>query len=568
MKLTRAISALSSTARLFNIVSETKSSSGSPVRDLDIEVKVQEYRSLTVTDKRPPVFGSVWQEIVVIIILTLGMALPPANQGSMQIAVPQIGESFGISGGNLSWTISAFTLTSGAFVLLMAALADNIGRKRMLLISYIWFSVWCLVSAFVKNHIVFDIMRGLQGLSGAVSPPAAVGIIGATYIPGKRKNKAMAAIAAGAPLGFIVGITCGGICTEFLSWRSILFFSAIEYTFLAGLGWFLVPNDPAMNWRAVREKLTAIDYFGALLATSGLVLLVFGLTESSVTKEGWRSPYVIVLFVVGIIVIGLFVFWESKAKYPLMPLYIWRYPGVALCMIIIACGFMNFLGVVSYYMVLFFQRVRGASAILTTAYLIPQAVSGILVNVLVAYTLHIIPGRIFMVIAMAAFVISALLWALQPIYLTYWAMAFPAICLSVLGADISFNVANMHILSAVPAELQSSASGILNTVKQIAVSIGLAASSTIVKTAADKSPSDGATRLYDSYRAAFWFAVGVSGIGLLGSLFLKVGTQGSKRKDNANDTPQDTENPENAENAENTENAENAENAEKNAGAR
>ncbi|KAK9336536.1 major facilitator superfamily-domain-containing protein [Lipomyces starkeyi] len=552
MMLPRVISTFS-TQRLFNIVSETKSSWGLPVRDLDIELKVQEYRALTVTDKRPPVFGSVWQEIVVIIILTLGMALPPANQGSMQIAVPQIGESFGISGGNLSWTISAFTLTSGAFVLLMAALADNIGRKRMLLISYIWFSVWCLISAFVKNHIVFDIMRGLQGLSGAVSPPAAVGIIGATYIPGKRKNKAMAAIAAGAPLGFIVGITCGGICTEFLSWRSIMFFSAIEYTFLAGLGWLLVPNDPAMNWIAVREKLTAIDYFGALLATSGLILLVFGLTESSVTREGWRSPYVIVLFVVGIILIGLFVFWESKVKYPLMPLYIWRYPGVALCMIIIACGFMNFLGVVSYYMVLFFQRVRGASAILTTAYLIPQAVSGILVNVLVAYTLHIIPGRIFMVIAMSAFVISALLWALQPISLTYWAMAFPAICLSVLGADISFNVANMHILSAVPAELQSSASGILNTVKQIAVSIGLAASSTIVKTAADKSPNEGATRLYDSYRAAFWFAVGVSGIGLLGSLFLKVGTQGSKRTDNANDTPQDTEN---------------AENAEKNAGAR
>ncbi|KAK9324842.1 major facilitator superfamily domain-containing protein [Lipomyces orientalis] len=555
MKLPRAISTLSSTARIVNIMSEKKSSA-SPA---DIELKVQEYRALKITDQRPPVFGSVWHEIVVIIILTLGMALPPANQGAMQIAVPQIGESFGISGGSLSWTISAFTLTSGAFVLLLAAMADNIGRKRMLLIAYIWFSVWCLISAFVQNHIIFDVMRGLQGLSGAVSAPAAVGIVGATYIPGKRKNRAMASIAAGAPLGFIVGITCGGICTEFLSWRSILYFSAIEYTFLAVLAWFLVPNDPAMKWVVVREKLAAIDYLGALLSTSGLVLLVFGLTESGTTSQGWRSPYVIVLFIAGIIVIGLFVFWESKAKYPLMPLYIWRYPGVALCMIIIGCGFMNFLGVVSYYMVLFFQRIRGASAILTTAYLIPQAVSGILVNILVALTLHIIPGRIFMVIAMTAFMVSALLWALQPISLTYWAMAFPAICLSVLGADISFNVANMHILSAVPRELQSSASGILNTVKQIAVSIGLAASSTIVKTAADRSQNEGVRRLYDSYRAAFWFAVGVSGVGLLGSLFLKVGTQGTKREDDTNDTPH---------NAESADNAGNAETAEKIAGGR
>ncbi|KAK9240280.1 major facilitator superfamily-domain-containing protein [Lipomyces kononenkoae] len=545
-RIWRGISTLS-TARIFSTMSSEKNSSGPRVGHLDIEQQVQEYRALIVTDKRPPVFGSVWHEIVVIIILTLGMALPPANQGSMQIAVPEIGESFGISGGNLSWTISAFTLTSGAFVLLMATFADNIGRKRMLLISYVWFSIWCLASAFVKNHIVFDIIRGLQGLSGAVSPPAAVGIIGATYIPGRRKNKAMATIAAGAPLGFVVGITSGGICTQFLSWRSILYFSAIEYTFLATLGWFLIPNDPAMNWIAVREKLALIDYLGALLSTSGLVLLVFALTESSVTGDGWRSPYVIALFVAGIIVMGIFVFWESKAKYPLMPLYIWRYPGVALCMIIIFCGFMNFLGVVSYYMVLFFQRVRGISAILTTAYLIPQALSGILVNVLVAYTLHIVPGRIFMVIAMTAFLVSALLWALQPLSLTYWAMAFPAICLSVVGADLSFNVANMHILSAVPVELQSSASGILNTVKQIAVSVGLAASSTIVKTAADKSPDEGTRKLYDSYRAAFWFAVGISGLGLVFSLFLKVGTKGAKREDNTNDTTQNTENAENTE---------------------
>ncbi|KAK9367177.1 major facilitator superfamily domain-containing protein [Lipomyces kononenkoae] len=535
-----------STARIFSIMSG-KISSGSPVGHSDIGPQVQEYRALEVTDKRPPVFGSVWQEIVVIIILTLGMALPPANQGSMQIAVPEMGESFGISGGNLSWTISAFTLTSGAFVLLMASLADNIGRKRMLLISYVWFSVWCLASAFVNNHIVFDIMRGLQGLSGAVSPPAAVGIIGATYIPGRRKNKAMATIAAGAPLGFVVGITSGGICTQFLSWKSILYFSAIEYAFLAAVGWALIPNDPAMDWIVVRKRLAVIDYLGALLSTSGLVLLVFALTESSVASDGWRSPYVIVLFVAGIIVLGIFVFWESKAKNPLMPLYIWTYPGVALCMIIIACGFMNFLGVVSYYIVLFFQRVRGASAILTTAYLVPQALSGILVNIVVAYTLHIIPGRIFMVIAMTAFLVSALLWALQPLSLTYWAMAFPAICLSVLGADLSFNVANMHILSAVPAELQSSASGILNTVKQIAVSVGLAASSTIVKTAADRSPNEGTTKLYDSYRAAFWFAVGISGLGLVCSLFLKVGTKGAKREDNTNDTTQNTENAEHAE---------------------
>ncbi|KAK7204953.1 major facilitator superfamily domain-containing protein [Myxozyma melibiosi] len=487
------------------------------------------YRALPYSDIRPPVYRSTAQEIAVTIALTFGAALASSNLGASQIALAHIGRSFDLSGAKLSWAVSAFSLSAGSFVLLLASIADHIGRKRMVLISYTWYTLWTLIGGFMKNEIVFFVFRGFQGLSGAATIPAAVGILGATYTSGKRKNRVMATYGAGAPLGFVIGIVVGGICSQFISWRASFWFFAIEYALFAVVVYFLVPPDEAMDWTETKAALAKIDYIGASLSTVSLVVIVFALTQSGVASRGWGEPYVIALLVVGVVLFAVFVAWESKAAHPLMPLYIWKYPRFALCMLIVACGFMNFLGVINYYLTLFFQDVRGASAILTTAYLIPQAVAGIIVNIIAALTLHIIPGRILMLIANLAFFGSSLLWALQPMHMSYWPMAFPAICLSVVGADLCFNVANLHTLSTVPPESQSTAAGIFNTVMQLAAAIGIAASSTAVDAAYNYSTHTGAERTYDSYKAAFWFGCGISGVGVIASVFLKVGVTGNQK---------------------------------------
>ncbi|KAK9480307.1 major facilitator superfamily-domain-containing protein [Lipomyces japonicus] len=500
---------------------------------------VTEYRKNEISEERPPVFRSTIHEIVVIVLLTFAPALSSSSSGAMQIAIPKIGQSFEISGGRLTWTISAFSISSGSFVLLFASISDAIGRKRMVLAAYVWFAVWSLISGFMQNDIVFNICRALQGLSGACSPPAAVGILGATYVAGKRKNRALATFAAGAPLGFIIGIVVGGICSEFIGWRAIPFFSSIEYLCFAVLVWVLVPRDAPLDLKRTRSILSKIDYFGAFLATSGLLLFVFALTQSGSLEDGWRTPYVIALLIAGVLLFTSFLFWESKAKKPLMPLHIWKFPYFALCMMIAATGYMSFTGVLNYYLPLYFQNIRNASAILTTAYMAPQAICGVLVNVIAALTLHIIPGQILMIIAMVSFTASAILWALQPIFLIYWAMAFPAICLSVVGADLVYNVSNMHTLNTVPPASQSTAAGIFNTIIQLSTAVGLAASASISEAAMRKSDKTGVYLQHDSFKAAFWFATGVSSTGLIGSFFLKIGTQGHKHT-NATDEKDDT----------------------------
>ncbi|KAK9326562.1 hypothetical protein V1520DRAFT_284975 [Lipomyces starkeyi] len=137
----------------------------------------------------------------------------------------------------------------------------------------------------------------------------------------------------------------------------------------------------------------------------------------------------------------------------------------------ILCGWMNFQGVLIYFTSMSMQNVRKYSPILTTAAMLPQATMGILVNIVAAFTMHKVPGRILMIIGMCSFMTSALLWALQPLHISYWAMTFPTLLTLPVGADLAYNVGNQFSLSIVPPDLKSTAAGIFNVTTQLAASI-------------------------------------------------------------------------------------------------
>lgn len=515
---------------------------------------------------RPSVFDSTLQEFMCVAMMAFCPVMNSANQGAIALSLPSLARYFQINGSALSWTTNSYSLVTCSFILLMARLADVFGRKTVILCAFVWYALWNLIAGFMHDDIVFDVTRGLQGLAGAAATPAAAGVLGAMYGDGQRKNAVLATFAAGAPVGFVVGLLLGGICSEFLSWRAIMYFLAILYGIFVVVGYFVIPSDEVMRRHAVEQaeairkakvergepipqddavminmlkagdgskwdKLKRIDYLGSFLSTAGLMLFVFALSEAEAAPEGWSTPYIIAIIVVGVILIGLFITWEFYYSNPLMPMFIWKYPGFAHVIVVVMLGWMDFQGVLTYYSSLFFQDIKGYSPILTTACVSPQAIMGILVNVFAGYTLHIIPGRILMIVAMASFTGAALLWALQPLHIIYWAMSFPALILSVIGADLAYNVGNSYSLATVPPQLKSTAAGIFTVMMQLSGSIGLAATTSIVSSLIGEN-IDGQVPsvLLHGYRGAYWFATGAGALGLVLSLFLKIGTQGGKQK--------------------------------------
>lgn len=512
--------------------------------DDDVDNDSTEFHA-KVTNARPEIFRTTLMEVLCIIVLTLAPVAGSISTGGMQICLDQIGTSFDVSGGTLSWAVASFSLASGSFFLFFGGVADIFGRRIMVVSAFAAYAVFSLISGFMHSYIVFCVFRALQGISVGAAIPSAVGILGASYRPGVRKNKAMAVFAAGAPIGFVIGIISGGISAQFLSFRAELFFIAIVYTFATVLALFVIPKQPKeenLNWEVIKAGGKKLDYGGTALAVTGFTLFVFSLSQAEAASEGWRTPYIIALLIVGVVIIALFTVYETYIpKHPLMPMSIWTSSYLfPLCMLIMSANWMNFTGTLSYYGTLYFEIIREASPILTTAYWVPQAVAGVLVNVVMAYTLHWIPGRILMLIATLAFTGSALIWSFIPLDALYWAFPFPAMILVVIGADIGYNVANMLTLTSVPPSLQSSAAGVFNTILQLSTAIGLSASSAIASgVSASREQPLSKKDLLDSYHAAFYFAVGVAGSSVIGALFLKVGTHGAAAPDDNSKTDEE-----------------------------
>lgn len=488
------------------------------------------------SNERPDLFSSTSKEIICVLILTMAPMASSASVGGLQIGLETIGKAFDVDSATLSWALSSFALASGSFFLFFGGIADIFGRRVVLITSFIFYAIFSLIAGFMKNFIVFCIIRALQGMASAASIPAAVGILGAAYKPGPRKNKVMATFAAGAPIGFIVGIISGGICTEFLSFRAVLWFHAILWGIFSIIAWFVVPrtkNDIPLTKKHILEGLNNIDYGGTFLAIAGFTLFVFALSQAEGAPQQWKTPYIIALLIVGVVIIALFVVYETYVPAnPLMPMSLWttswQFP---LCMLIMSANWMNFTGTLSYYGTLYFQVIRGTSPILTTAYWIPQAIAGMTVNFIVALTLHRIPGKILMLIATLSFFASALLWSFITVDIIYWAIPFPAMILVVVGADVGYNVANMMTLTSVPKSMQSSAAGVFNTILQLSTAIGLAASSAVAS-GISSTFEEPLTKeeILKSYHGAFYFAAAVAGCSVIACLFLKVGTYGNGPK--------------------------------------
>lgn len=119
---------------------------------------------------RPAVYGSLFHELVALVALTAAPAMNSMSLGGIQMGLPEVGKSLGMKETELTWLLAAYALMSGSFLLLFGAIADSYGRKKVLLISFIWMALWCLVSGFMENYIVFCVMRGLQGLGETMKP--------------------------------------------------------------------------------------------------------------------------------------------------------------------------------------------------------------------------------------------------------------------------------------------------------------------------------------------------------------------------------------------------------------
>jgi MFS family permease len=141
----------------------------------------------------------------------------------VNIALPSMGKYFDKSQTDMTWALNAYTLAFGGFLLLGGRMGDILGRRRMFILGLTLFSIGSLAAGVAANFGLLLAGRAVQGLGGAIASPTALSLITTEFKEGKERTRAIAIYAAVSGAGAALGLLLGGILTNYLSWRWVLF---------------------------------------------------------------------------------------------------------------------------------------------------------------------------------------------------------------------------------------------------------------------------------------------------------------------------------------------------------
>ena len=485
---------------------------------------------------RPASFSSTIQEISFVVTITFAVSTSQILGGVLMTMTNVIGHDLHMTSAQVTWLTASESLTNGAFMLLFGRVADMFGRRPVILLSMALSTVLFIASGFISQPLVLDLFLGLIGLTSAAAGPAAMGELGAVYKePSKRKNQAFACCSAGSGLGGALGALIGGLTLHVSTWRTGFWVLAVLSAIATLIACLTVPKDSESRIDGFSvKKFQHFDLLGALLATTGIATVTASLTLAGLAAHGWRTPYILVLLILGMLALICFVFWEDRFRTPLMPLSVWKDRNFSLLVAVLSLCFCGFAGNL-LWLCLMWQRIQHNTPLLVDAKLLPAAISGICVELMVGMTMHLVGNRLFLLLGTVAFVVSNALLSASSAHITYWALMFPALILMTAGADFLFTVTNVYVLSHLPTEQQSTGSGILITMSRFAGTIGLGIQ-TSTFTALGGTASGPGSRLYRPYQSTFWVSLSMSTVALLLLPFITIGRQGADLETPSSDT--------------------------------
>lgn len=403
---------------------------------------------------------------LVLLIVAVAQFMVVLDSSIVNVALPSIYRSLHFtSASSLQWVVTAYTLAVGGFLLLGGRAADLYGRRKMFMYSAAAFSVASLACGLSQNSTMIQVLRAVQGLAAAFMSPAALSIVLTTFEEGKERAKALSVWGAVAAGGAAAGVLVGGVLTEYLDWRWNFFVNVPVGIAVVTAAYLYVPESKA---DLHHNKL---DLPGAALVTSGLMLLVYAFTKAPIA--GWTSSTALFLIGGAVALLAAFVYNESRSQHALMPLSIFRIPGVAganLTQLPITASLFSMFFFVTLYLqnILHFTPIKSGLSFLPVPFTIgfmSFAMQKVIAKV--GYKKPIIVGPLLL--AAGLFFLAHI-----PVQGHYFNNVFPGLILMAAGLGMTFICITIAATTGVPARESGLASGLLNTSQQVGGSLGLA----------------------------------------------------------------------------------------------
>jgi EmrB/QacA subfamily drug resistance transporter len=383
----------------------------------------------------------------------------------VNVALPSIRHALHFSVASLQWVPSGYLLTYGGFMLLGGRLADLIGRRRILSGGILVIALASMIGGFAGSSGVLVGARLAQGLGAAMTLPSALSILTTSFKEGKDRHTALGAWGGVGGLASAVGVLLGGLLTQSLGWRWVMFVNPIACVLVLGAVFRLIEGDPQ------RKPLVNFDALGALLATGGMLLLVYTLVKAP--SVGWGSARTIAELAGGLALLGAFVVNELRHRNPLAPLSIFRINGLAFADATQLIAFAGFL-VMFFFLTLYMQNVLHYSPIQTgVAYLPVCFVIGGAAGIASQALTRL--GTRPVIVAGALIAAAGVYWLSRiPVGGSYTSDLLPGMVVMSLGIGPMFVGVTTAANSGVPPDKAGLAAALINASQQVGGALGLA----------------------------------------------------------------------------------------------
>ena len=377
-------------------------------------------------------------------------------------ALPSIERSLGSPLSSAEWILDAYILSFAVLILTGAALGERFGRRRVFVIGLAIFTAASAAAALAPNIEFLIGARAVQGVGGAIVTPLTLTILSAA-VPANRRGLVLGAWGGISGLAVAIGPLVGGAVVQGISWQWIFWLNV-------PIGIALIPLA-ALRLTESRGPNRTLDLPGLGLASAGLFGIVWGLVRGN--QVGWASPEIVVMLTAGLLLLGLFLRWESRAPAPMLPLRFFRNRTFSAAN---AASLLMFFGMFGSIFLLaqFFQTVQGYSPLQAGLRILPWTAMPIIVAPIAGALSDRIGGRPLMAVGLGLQA-AGLAWiaAVSTPTVAYADLVGPFV-LSGIGMAMYFAPVANVVLSSVRPEEEGQASGANNAIRELGGVFGVA----------------------------------------------------------------------------------------------
>jgi EmrB/QacA subfamily drug resistance transporter len=412
-----------------------------------------------------------------LVAVSFGLFMIMLDNTVVNVALPSIQKSLGLQVSELEWVVAGYALTFGAFMLTGGKLADLFGRRRIFVTGLVVFTAASLACGLATGPNMLIGARVIQGLGAAMMNPATLSIITVTFPP-RERGMAIGIWAGVSALALAIGPLTGGVISEYVNWNWIFFINvpigliAIAFAF----AFIKESKDTSLEQRP--------DIPGLVSSAIGLFALSYGLIEAN--NYGWGSTRILVSFAIAAVALVAFVLLELHQRLPMLDLSLFKnktFSGANTVMLLVGLAMFG----VFFFVSLFVQQVLGYSPTQAGAAFLPWT---LLIVVLAPQSGRIsdrVGARWLVTSGMIVLAGSLFLFSRMGAGSDFWTL-LPAMILGGIGMGVMMAPVTATAMGSVPRDKAGVGSAVLNSMRQVGGSLGIAVMGAIVAQAVTNNP--------------------------------------------------------------------------------